>query len=372
MRTIFLLFMMTTQMLFSVCYAESEDELIRQTLQDYFTGTSYSDKAKLNSAFNNNARLYLEKQGVPLWEVSAEEYASWYKSSNKGRFNGRIGEVLSIDVVGTIATAKAEILLPEKQARYVDLFLLKKLSGNWQIISKSAIPETLTPPNGQRILFITSSAHFHGDTALPTGVSFSEIVNAYDVFKEAGYTVEFVSPEGGAIPLAYINTSEKIHKKYLYDADFMYAIGHTRKPDQIDPDQFVAVHYVGGGNAMYGVADNETIQNIAMHIYEQKNGIVSAVCHGTAGIVNLRKRDGSYLVDGARISGYPEAYENQSKDYFKQFPFLIQETIEARGGQFFYSARNTPHVEVDGRIVTGQNYLSSAEVARRMIAILRK
>ncbi len=293
------------------------------------------------------------------------------EKENKGSFNGRIGEILRIHVEGKIATAKVEILLPKQSKRYVDLFLLKEIDGNWQIISKTAAGDG-SNRNGERILFIVSNAHFHGDSTLPTGVSFSEIVKAYDAFQEAGYTVDFVSPKGGAIPLAYINTSEAIHKQYLYDSDFMYAIGNTKKPDEITPSKYRAVHYVGGGNAMYGVAENKAIQNIAMAIYEKHNGIISSVCHGTAGIVNLKTNDGNYLVDGKRISGYPEAFENQSREYFKHFPFLIQETIEKRGGKFFYSKPNTPHVEVDGRIVTGQNHLSSRLVAEKMIEILNQ
>jgi len=344
------------------------DAQITQTLQNYIVGTSYNEPDLIKRAFAKEARLLLSQKDQELWIVDPNEYASWFK--NKGQFNGRIGEILSIEVEGNIATAKAEILIPEKSVRYVDLFLLKKLSGNWKIVSKAATSET-SEQSGKRILFIVSNAHFHGDSTLPTGVSFSEIVKAYDTFKKAGYTVDFVSPEGGAIPLAYINTSEVIHKKYLYNSDFMHAIKNTKQPSQIDPARYVAVHYVGGGNAMYGVADNVDIQNIAMTIYEDHQGIVSSVCHGTAGIVNLKTKDGKYLVSGKRISGYPDSYENQSRAYFKEFPFLIQKTIESRGGQFLFSARNTPHVEVDGRIVTGQNHLSSSLVAQKMVEILQ-
>ncbi|MCK8097206.1 nuclear transport factor 2 family protein [Pseudoalteromonas sp. 1CM17D] len=342
---------------------------ITQTLQNYITGTSYNEPDLIKRAFAKEARLLLSKKGQEIWPVSPNKYASWFK--DKRQFNGRIGEILSIDFEGDIATAKVEILIPEKSIRYVDLFLLKKISGNWKVVSKAATSET-SEQSGKRILFIVSNAHFHGDSKLPTGVSFSEIVKAYDTFKKAGYTIDFVSPEGGAIPLAYINTSEEIHKQYLYEPDFMYAIKNTKQPSQIDPANYLAVHYVGGGNAMYGVADNVAIQKIAMTIYEEQQGIVSSVCHGTAGIVNLKTKEGKYLVAGKRISGYPDSYENQSRAYFKEFPFLIQKTIESRGGQFFYSARNTPHVEVDGRIVTGQNHLSSSLVAQKMVEILQQ
>ena len=351
--------------------ANDERQAIETSLRNYIDGTSYNDGDKIRAAFYPSANLYLEKADTPLWTVKADEYIKWFKPEKEGQFSGRVGEILSIDIEGGIATAKAEILLPAKNTRFIDMFLLKKLDGQWQIISKSA-QMTESQNTGERILFIVSSAFFHGDSKLPAGVSFSEIVKAYDTFKQAGFRVDFVSPEGGALPLSYINTSEPIHRKYLYNPDFMYAIGNTKTPDEIVAKNYRAVHYVGGNNAMYGVAENAAIQKIAMEVYEKHNGILSSVCHGTAGIVNLKTKDGNYLVAGKRISGYPESFENQSRAYFQEFPFLIQKTIEARGGRFFHSARNTPHLEVDGRIVTGQNHLSSPLVAEKMVEMLRR
>lgn len=363
--------LITTLLFSSPLWAQTERDKVQGVLTNYIDGSSFSDIEKLSSAFYPKANLYLEKQDQEIWTVPAKEYTSWFSNNTKGEFNGRIGEILGIDIAGNIATAKVEILFPAKNKRFVDMFLLKKLNSKWQIISKSAVSDDAIN-NGERILFIVSNAHFHGDSKLPAGVSFSEIVKAFDTFKNAGFTVDFLSPEGGAIPLSYINTADPIHKQYLYNADFMYAIGNTKSPAQIEPSKYRAVHYVGGSNAMYGVAENEAIQQIAMEIYEEHNGIISSVCHGTAGIVNLKTKDGKYLVTDKRISGYPESFENQSKAYFKEFPFLIQKTIEQRGGKFYHADRNEAYVEVDGRIVTGQNHLSSPLVAERMVEILTR
>ncbi len=351
-------------------YGQSHDKAIRVALNDYLNGSSYNQAAQIKRAFHPKAHLLLAKADVPFWQVPVDEYASWFTKAQAGKFNGRIGEVLAIDYVGDIATAKAEILIPKKGLRYVDLFLLKNIDNKWQIISKTATSET-SNHHGKRILFILSNAHFHGNLSKPAGASFSEIVNAFDTFKAAGYTVDFVSPEGGAVPLAYINTSEPLHKKYIYDQDFMYALANTHKPEDIEPAKYRAVHYVGGSSAMYGVADNKQIQQISMEIYEQHKGIISSVCHGTAGIAHLKTKNGQYLVAGKRISGYPDEYENKEAAYFKQFPFWIQKTIEDRGGDFRFSARNKVHVEVDGRVITGQNYLSSAAVAEKIIKQLK-
>ena len=351
--------------------ANEEISGVEKALRHYIDGTSFNETEKISQAFYENAELLLENKNKALWHVPVKEYVSWFGKRPAGKFNGRIGEIINIDIEGHIATAKVEILMPESNRRFIDMFLLKKLDDKWQIISKSAAGKA-SHRNGKRILFILSSAFYHGQSTLPAGASFSEIVNAYETFKSAGYTVDFVSPEGGEVGLAYINTSEPLHRKYVYDQDFMFALENTKKPSDIKAKNYLAVHYVGGSSAMYGVADNPQIQQIAMDIYEKHNGIVSSVCHGTAGIAFLKTSDGRFLVEGKRISGYPDDYENPNKPYFNEFPFLIKKTIVEHGGEFLFSDRNTPHVEVDGRIVTGQNYLSSELVAKKMIEILEQ
>lgn len=364
---------LSTQLFAPNVLAKSNSNDVKQienTLNDYIYGTSFNHQDQIKRAFSDTAILYLEKKDMPQWEVPIADYVSWFKKENAGKPNGRIGEIISIDVDGTIASAKVEILIPRANIRFADMFLLKKLPDGWKIISKTASKQEANN-SGERILFITSSAKFHGDSDYPAGVSYSEVVEAYDTFKKAGYTVDFLSPEGGAVPLTYINTSNDLQKDYLYNPDFMYSVANSKAPNDIDPSRYRAVYYVGGSNAMYGVADNKAIQDIAMEIYEEHNGIVSAVCHGTAGIVNLKTKNGKYLVDGKRISGYPEAYENKSKAYFKHFPFLIQETVEKHGGKFSYAPRNTPFIEADGRVITGQNHLSSILIAEKMIEMLQ-
>jgi len=364
---IILVLFCTTNLLFS----QSDKELIEATLTDYIEGTSYSKVPQIKKAFYEEADLFLDKKDKSLMVVPISEYASWFEKNETGKFNGRVGNIISIDNFENIASAKVEILLPANELRFVDMFILKKIEGKWKIISKTASSEK-SNKKGDRILFVTSNASFYKDTELATGNSFSEIVNAYSTFEEAGYAVDFVSPKGGAVPLAYINTSQKLERQYLYNNDFMYALKNTLIPSKVNPESYKAIYYVGGGSAMFGVPENEEIQKIAMSIYEKNRGVVSSVCHGTAGIVNLKTQDGKYLVDGKTVSGYPDSYERQDAEYFKSFPFLIQETIEGRGGNFKFSPKNNAHVEVTERVVTGQNHLSSAPVAAEIIKLIQK
>ena len=369
MMSVLTVFMAVMFIAIKTSHAATDKEQIRATLNNYIQGTSYNYPNKIARAFYPSAELLLEKKDTPLWRVPAQEYISWFKAGNAGKFTGRIGEILNIDVSGAIATAKVEILLPARKTRFVDLFLLKRIDGSWQIISKTAVKHSANN-NGMRILFIVSNQQFHGSSKLPVGASFSELVNAYDTFKSAGYTIDFVSPDGGAIPLSYINTSDALQKRYLYDVDFMYGLANTLAPDEIKASQYKAVHYIGGSSAMYGVANNVKINKISMDIYEKYNGIISSVCHGTAGIAFLKLSSGEFLVKGKSISGYPDEYEDPKREYYQHFPFPITQTIEKHGGKFKYSARSKVHVESDGRVVTGQNYQSSALVAQSVIDII--
>jgi putative intracellular protease/amidase len=222
----------------------------------------------------------------------------------------------------------------------------------------------------ERILFVVSSAKMHGNSQLPASISFGEVVFAWDIFNAAGYAVDFVSPNGGPVPILSDYVSDDTRAR-LKDPRIMDGVRNTASPPQIIPAQYRAVYYVGGSNAMYGVAEHPMLQEIAMHIFERNDGVVSAVCHGTAGIVNLKLRNGQHLIKGKRVTGYPEQHEDQSAAYLKEFPFLIGKTVQSHGGIFRVLGEDQPHVEIDGRLVTGQSYDSTTKVAEAVVEILR-
>lgn len=222
----------------------------------------------------------------------------------------------------------------------------------------------------EHILIVTSNQHTYGNSDMNASNHFSEIVLAYDVFIKNGFSVDFISPNGGAIPIGYIATSNPIQKKYLYNNEFMNILKNTKKPSEIDSKNYKAIYYSGGGAAMFGVADNLEIKKISEQIYNQ-NGIISAVCHGTAGIVNLEDNEGKSLFQNKKISGYPDLFENKEAEYYKTFPFSIQEMISKNGGNFQYSKkRNTNFFVTDGQFITGQGPAATKSVAKKVVETL--
>ncbi len=118
--------------------AQSEEDGIKEALNKYIEGTSYNKPDSIKDAFYEEANLFLSHKEKSVWIVPISEYASWFEKKKLGTFNGRVGNILSVDQENDIAMAKAEILVKEKGMRYVDIFLLKKIEGVWKIISKAA------------------------------------------------------------------------------------------------------------------------------------------------------------------------------------------------------------------------------------------
>ena len=224
--------------------------------------------------------------------------------------------------------------------------------------------------NKENILIVTSNQHTYGNSNINASNHFAEIVLAYDVFVKNGYSVDFISPKGGAIPIGYIATSDSIQKKYLYNNEFMNILKNTKKPSEIDPKNYKAIYYSGGGAAMFGIAENSEIKKIAEQIYNQ-NGIISTVCHGTAGIVNLKDNQGNSLFQNKKISGYPDLFENKEAEYYKTFPFSIEDKINENKGSFLHSQKQRDNFYIiDGKFITGQDPSATTSVAQKVVETL--
>jgi len=223
-----------------------------------------------------------------------------------------------------------------------------------------------------RILFVVSNQDFYGTSKIRTANHFGEIAIPYDVFTKSGHTVDFVSPKGGAVPIGYIDASDSIHKKYLYNSFFMNKLKHTLTPAEVVPENYSVIFYGGGGAAMFGVPENTIIQDIARQIFTN-NGVVSAICHGTAGLAYLKDGAGKSLYAGRKITGFADKFEDTGEDYYKTFPFSIDQAIKKNEGNFVHADKLGEGFYVaDGRFVTGQDPSAGSKMTYEIIALVQK
>lgn len=351
--------------------AQTERAQIRAALQGYIHGTSYNNADEIRSSFIPEARMFLDYPDQPLYELTVEEYAERAGKKNSGQFNGRTTNILSIDQFEGIAVAKLEVLIPGLDKRFIDLVLLKKLEEGWKILSKTAASEASQKRN-EKVLIVLSSRRKQGNTDEPCGNSFSEIVQAYDVYTKAGMHVDFVSPKGGAVGLAYVYAYDPQQLEYMYDFDFMYKLKHTLAPHEVYADDYGIIQFTGGSAPIYDIPQNKALQDIAMHIYEKNQGILAAVCHGSGALANMKTSDGQYLVKGKKVNSYPNAHENLENVYNQNAPFLIESLLRERGADYQYGKeRDKGFMVSDGRLVTGQNWESSVMVSEKTVELSR-
>lgn len=206
-----------------------------------------------------------------------------------------------------------------------------------------------------------------------TGLWLTELTEFTDILEAAGYSTVFVSPKGGKVPLderslgwLYMNHSARQH---LASATFRHRLEQTAAIASVDPKQFTAIYFTGGHGVMWDFPNDANIQRVAEQIYYQ-GGIVSAVCHGVAGLLNLKDAQGQALINGKQITGFSNQEEWLS-GMKKQVPFFLQDLLMAKGAIYKQSLIPfTSYVVTDGRIVTGQNPQSPKEVAKAVVSLL--
>ncbi|KGQ70031.1 dihydroxyacetone kinase [Chelonobacter oris] len=218
----------------------------------------------------------------------------------------------------------------------------------------------MNTPN-KPVLFVVTSQDVKGDTGIPTGFNLAEVTHPLEKLQQAGIEVEFASIKGGAAPLDGLeDMNDPVNKHYWADENFRHAIANTLRIDDIDPGRYAAIFFAGGHGTMWDFPDNAAAQKAIREIYEA-GGIVSAVCHGPAALVNARLSDGSLLVAGKNVAAFTDAEEEevQSTDVV---PFLLASTLNERGAHHQDSPNWSDKVVADGRLITGQNPQSAASL----------
>lgn len=220
----------------------------------------------------------------------------------------------------------------------------------------------------KKILTVLTSTEKLGTSGHHTGAYLSEITHPYEEFSRAGYAVDMISPLGGAVPLDGVLMDDPINATWMNDEEFLSKIENTLRPWQVNGRDYCAIYFAGGHGAMFDFPDNLNLQKLATDIFEN-NGVVGAVCHGPAGLVNVRLSDGSFLVRGHEVSCFTND-EEEAVGLESVVPFLLQSKLQERGAKVTTAPKFAGHVIKSGRLVTGQNPASAAGVGQGMVEVL--
>ncbi|KAF5279871.1 hypothetical protein FQR65_LT15168 [Abscondita terminalis] len=114
-------------------------------------------------------------------------------------------------------------------------------------------------------------------------------------------------------PVDGFNLEDPANKAFWENKEYRNKIDNSLKPNQVKTEDYSAIFFAGGHGTMWDFADNVELAKITADIYEN-DGIVGAVCHGPAGLVNVKLNNGKYLVDGKKINAFTNEEETAIKE----------------------------------------------------------
>ena len=238
--------------------------------------------------------------------------------------------------------------------------------------------------NMGKVLMIVSNPTISKQTGWPIGVWYSEVTHPYWEFTEAGYTVEFASPDGGEIKFDAFSDPEDesqyaafdiISLGFKNDPSKMDKMKNTLKLSEVDPYNYKAIFVCGGQGPMYTFYNNKELHQFFVDFYETGKP-TAAICHGTCILLKTKLSNGNLLVQDKTWTGFANSEEQYSDDYvgFKIQPFRIEDEAHKLPKTNFITGKHPfdSHAVKDGNLITGQQQNSGAEAARLVIQALEE
>ncbi|MFT2141317.1 type 1 glutamine amidotransferase domain-containing protein [Staphylococcus sp. GDY8P145P] len=225
----------------------------------------------------------------------------------------------------------------------------------------------------KKIMIVNTSADYYEGTRKPTGLWLGELVHFYDYFNTEDYQIDLFNINGGETPIDPVSLNplmlDKVTKDYYNDHTFMEKLKNSPSISEASPETYDVIYFTGGHGVMFDFPDNTYIQDAVNEVYRH-GGVVAAVCHGIAALLNVKDENGRYFIDRKQITGFSNAEETLANRK-RLVPFMLESELKIRDAK--YSKAKVlfrPYVQVDNRLVTGQNPQSPKQVAQAVARIL--
>lgn len=225
-----------------------------------------------------------------------------------------------------------------------------------------------------KVLFVLTSHSELGDTGKKTGFWVEEFAAPYYVMADEGVEVTIASPKGGQPPIdpksEAADAQTDSTKRFYADEALEEKLAHTKKLSEVKAADFDAVFYPGGHGPLWDLySDKDSIALIQNFWTSGKP--VAAVCHAPSALLNVKDENNDYLVKGKKVTGFTNS-EEEAVQLTDVVPYLLEDELKAKGGQYSSGSDWGVHVVKDGMLITGQNPASSEEAAKELLALLEK
>jgi putative intracellular protease/amidase len=160
----------------------------------------------------------------------------------------------------------------------------------------------------KKILIIVTNVPEYKKVGYRTGLWLGELTHFWDVAEKAGYQMDIASPSGGPIPLDPESLAHDVledlgtEKRYM-DRAYMDRLENTKKVSDVKLEDYDAIYLTGGHGTMFDFPESQALEDLMAKFYETGR-IVSTVCHGATGLLNVKLSNGENLIKGNDITGF--------------------------------------------------------------------
>lgn len=222
------------------------------------------------------------------------------------------------------------------------------------------------------VLVSTSAAYLKGH---PTGVWMEELAAPYYKFKDAGFEIVIASIRGGPIPIDAASCKSPYFtddaKKFMHDGDALGALAHSVRMSAIDwtSAEIKAIFMCGGHGTEVDFVKSGILTK-AIETTHAADRVVAAVCHGPLSLVNCKKPDKTPLIKGLEVTGFSNS-EEAAVGLSDKCAFPLEDKLKELGAEYKSGGDWSTTVAVAGKLVTGQNPMSSVACAEEVIKLCK-
>jgi putative intracellular protease/amidase len=235
-------------------------------------------------------------------------------------------------------------------------------------------------PRATRILCLVANPAIATTTGWPVGFWASELTHAWWAFEEAGFLCSLASLDGGAVRVDALSdpahesgysASDLISRGFLASPEHARLLERTAAVSTLDDAGFSALYLAGGQSPMFTWRGREELSRLVRAFLDTGRPVV-AVCHGVAGLLDVRGVDGAPLLAGRYVTGFCNAEEDavDALSARRVMPFRIEDEARRLGARFAAAPAFQANAVRDGLLITGQQQNSAVRAARLLIEVL--
>ncbi len=205
-----------------------------------------------------------------------------------------------------------------------------------------------------------------------------ECIEPLTTFEGAGFDVTVATPTGNppeiderSVDPDNVGEEAAEHVREVHENHD--ELNDPEKVSGVEAADYDAVVLPGGHGTEWDVNQDTHVRRLVREAVAGEDGKALIVCHAVGILAFTREEDGSLLVEGREVTGFPNEWEANIVDEDdlmpdgRKLPYWVEDEVKAAGAEWDAELDADESVTVDGDLLTARGPGSSAAAARTLL-----